>query len=183
MDNRFDLKGSTQNRRTLQERGDYYSSQRNQKVAMKDLDFRDHVGQVLLSNPKISHRPSLNRLNLQPARPLHTILASDAAFFALNNIIDYSLLLGVIQNTDEVLKELESGERPSNGNLYFSPQGVDPKQGYIIGVIDIFTEYNSKKKGEYYFKRVKYRGNVMSCVPPEMYAERFLKFMKKSLVV
>jgi len=41
---RFDLKGSTQGRRTLKDKAEYYSSTRNHKVALKDLDFRDYVG-------------------------------------------------------------------------------------------------------------------------------------------
>jgi 1-phosphatidylinositol-4-phosphate 5-kinase len=53
----------------------------------------------------------------------------------------------------------------------------------VIGIIDIFTEFNSRKKLEYYYKRVKYAGNTMSCVPPDMYAERFLEFMKRCLRV
>jgi hypothetical protein len=33
------------------------------------------------------------------------------------------------------------------------------------------------------YKSIKFRGNQMSCVPPQMYADRFVDFMKKSLVV
>jgi len=35
----------------------------------------------------------------------------DAEFFAGNNIIDYSLLVGCMSDTDEIMRELEAGER------------------------------------------------------------------------
>jgi 1-phosphatidylinositol-4-phosphate 5-kinase len=52
-----------------------------------------------------------------------------------------------------------------------------------MGIIDIFTEYNGLKKLEYLYKSVKHQSNQMSCVPPEIYANRFVDFMKKCLVV
>jgi len=48
-------------------------------------------------------------------------------------------------------------------------------------VIDFYYQvhyFSGKKKLEYYYKRVKFGGTSMSCVPPPMYADRFTKFMK-----
>ena len=50
----------------------------------------------------------------------------------------------------------------------------------MFGIIDILTEYNTKKKLEYQLKRLKF-GQTMSCIPPHLYGERFLKFMENSM--
>jgi 1-phosphatidylinositol-4-phosphate 5-kinase len=49
-----------------------------------------------------------------------------------------------------------------------------------MGVIDIFTYYNAKKKAEHFFKSLKYEEMTVSCVPPEAYAKRFVEFMDKA---
>lgn len=51
---------------------------------------------------------------------------------------------------------------------------------YILGVIDILTEFNTKKKMEYCFKKLMY-GDGISAVPPDIYAERFYNFMKQKV--
>ena len=35
-----------------------------------------------------------------------------------------------------------------------------------MGIIDIFTEYNAKKKVEHFLKSIKYEEMSVSCVPP-----------------
>jgi hypothetical protein len=41
---------------------------------------------------------------------------------------------------------------------------------------------SGKKKLEYYYKRLKYNGTSMSCVPPEVYAERFIRFLTRDCI-
>ena len=48
---RFDLKGSTQGRRTLREANEYRSPSRNRKIALKDLDYREHIKKITVVDP------------------------------------------------------------------------------------------------------------------------------------
>ncbi|KAJ3391734.1 Phosphatidylinositol-4-phosphate 5-kinase [Lobulomyces angularis] len=52
---------------------------------------------------------------------------------------------------------------------------------YYIGIIDIFTHYNYKKKAETYFRSLSNDSKKISSVKPKFYGERFLKFMKNSI--
>lgn len=49
-------------------------------------------------------------------------------------------------------------------------------------MIDILTEYNTKKKMEYCFKKMIY-GEGISAVPPDVYATRFYNFMRYKVFV
>jgi len=121
----------------------------------------------------------------------------DAEFFKANSIIDYSLLLGVHypdrieeMNRDSYFKdqnrqpnkikaEIMSGT--SVLNVFQKTQGGwlsgDGSKIYFLGIIDIFTEFNSFKKFEHGFKRIRY-GKGISCIPPADYAARFENFLK-----
>jgi hypothetical protein len=80
-----------------------------------------------------------------------------------NSIIDYSLLIGEIEEPIEEVKEKirQSKDPEIAQGLYFSN-----KKAYIMGIIDPLTGYTCRKKAEYLFKSCRH-GNNMSCVPPE----------------
>ena len=69
--------------------------------------------------------------------------------------------------------------------IYFT----NDDKAYVIGIIDSLTEYDMKKKGEYALKKVRY-GSPMtpegfpgsSCQNPEIYSERFKKFVETNFV-
>ena len=46
-----------------------------------------------------------------------------------------------------------------------------------MGVIDIFTEYNARKKVEHALRSVTRDPNTISCKPPGFYADRFYRFV------
>lgn len=48
---------------------------------------------------------------------------------------------------------------------------------YYMGIIDILTRYNTKKKLEHFFKGFTNNRNQISCVSSRDYAKRFLKFL------
>ena len=52
---------------------------------------------------------------------------------------------------------------------------------YYMGVIDILTVYNWKKKGENFLKSIKYSEADISAVNPKKYAARFVQFMKDGM--
>ena len=71
------------------------------------------------------------------------------------------------------------------GKFYEKNEGglasIDGQKIYYMGVIDIFTGYNAKKKAEHFLKSVKYDSETISCVPPSQYAKRFSDFIDKAL--
>ena len=64
--------------------------------------------------------------------------------------------------------------------MYKGPDGVEqPCEGKIfyMGIIDILQQYNVRKRFEARYRRVQGSGwQDASCVHPDLYAERFLKF-------
>ena len=122
---RFDLKGSITGRRELKLNETYDDPNRDSKRTLKDLDFMQYIKQIQLNHKIDDKRPRLEE-----------ILASDATFFARTNIIDYSLLLGEIRNSEELLEQLDANEQSSDG-IYFSVDG----KAYIMGIIDTLTDF------------------------------------------
>lgn len=53
---------------------------------------------------------------------------------------------------------------------------------YYMGIIDILQPYSARKQLEHFFKGMKYDRKEISCVPPSVYASRFLEFMDKAVV-
>ena len=58
---------------------------------------------------------------------------------------------------------------------------IDKSKIYYLGIIDIFTEYNMKKKGEHFLKSIQHDSQTISCVPPDQYANRFYTFIKDAI--
>ncbi|CAG9333428.1 unnamed protein product [Blepharisma stoltei] len=150
---RYDLKGSTYGRST--------DPNEDFSVARKDLDFNR-------SGLKIDIDPTKKEKVLQQ-------MERDCEFFVKNDIIDYSLLLGIhhtkgeriVHRTNVPLAETEGGGLMSlNGDKL-----------YFMGIIDILTLYGAKKKLEHLFKGSIYGSSAISCVPSKLYAERFLGYM------
>ena len=117
----------------------------------------------------------------------------DSSFLRECNIIDYSLLLGV---NDRSLKSAYSNLSPTRNSLEslrvdtandsgIGRQGgsittTDGRYNIFFGIIDIFTSFNLRKKGEFAIKRV-FLGKTISCVPPVQYADRFYSFMSSTV--
>ena len=54
---------------------------------------------------------------------------------------------------------------------------ADGTKVFYLGIIDVFTHYNFKKKAEHFVKSIQYDNYSISCVPPDVYADRFQKYM------
>ena len=52
------------------------------------------------------------------------------------------------------------------------------KRVYYFGIIDILTEFNKTKHLEYFFKKIRYCSEEMSCIPPRSYKDRFYNYLK-----
>ncbi|XP_025237003.1 phosphatidylinositol 5-phosphate 4-kinase type-2 gamma-like isoform X2 [Theropithecus gelada] len=77
-------------------------------------------------------------------------------------------------------RPLGPGEFESFIDVYAirSAEGAPQKEVYFMGLIDILTQYDAKKKAAHAAKTVKHgAGAVISTVHPEQYAKRFLDFI------
>eukprot|EP00359_Climacostomum_virens_P011623 CAMPEP_0204905696 /NCGR_PEP_ID=MMETSP1397-20131031/5564_1 /ASSEMBLY_ACC=CAM_ASM_000891 /TAXON_ID=49980 /ORGANISM="Climacostomum Climacostomum virens, Strain Stock W-24" /LENGTH=686 /DNA_ID=CAMNT_0052074605 /DNA_START=106 /DNA_END=2166 /DNA_ORIENTATION=- len=157
---RYDLKGSTYGRET--------SVDADHTVARKDLDFLARERKLILG-------PQRKEILLGQ-------LERDCMFFLQHSIIDYSLLLGV-HNLSEQLDDEEPrlSARFAEAN-YGGIVSEDKSVLYFTGIIDIFTLYNTKKKLEHAVRGSFYGADAISCVPPRNYAERFLEFINSITV-
>ena len=146
-----------------------YSLKRN-KIActLKDLDF-------INIDEKIE-------LNLADRQSIITSLTNDAHFFMKNRIIDYSLLMGIIETRRLVPEQIAFFEDIAKKQIvYFSK---DRSMILIIGIIDYFQLYTFSKFFEKYSKKlINCRFNLeTSSQPSGYYAKRFTDFINKILV-
>lgn len=118
-------------------------------------------------------------------------LKYDSEFLAEHNVMDYSLLVGIV-NEDSLkgTKKLEKENYPPDnskktifqadefGLLTWNPE-LKRKEIYYFGIIDILQIYSSKKKLEHLFKSVAFKTETISIVEPSFYAKRFCTFLSK----
>ncbi|XP_026194326.1 uncharacterized protein LOC34622224 [Cyclospora cayetanensis] len=194
---RYDLKGSTQGRSLPPELlGD-------STVARKDNDI---IRDGELASLTIEIGPERKQLFIDQ-------LTIDATFLRDHGIMDYSLLLGIsyahrtqdftfCQNGTLQIDEearfcqfmspavlsafLFTGtefERPFWCRDLGGLQSTDRTRLYYMGIIDILTHWNSRKKVEH-IARVLQTGNAsgVSCVNPTQYAQRFVDFISRHTV-
>lgn len=155
----FDLKGSVVNRRDpVIQRG----------KALKCMNFVDLN----------SSKRKLVRLDTEQAEHILDTLDSDSRFLARMNMMDYSVLLDIEQVTAKTdMSRLHS----LNRNEFVS---YDSKNIYHIGLIDFLEPYSIFKKAETAFKTRVMMGKMaqISCVPPDYYQERLMRFVKKQML-
>jgi 1-phosphatidylinositol-4-phosphate 5-kinase len=139
---RFDLKGSIIGRSTPEDQDD--------TVARKDLDF-NQAGLMIALGP-------------EKAKLLIDQIESDSEFFKKIRAVDYSLLVGIHERkrSDRMLEKTKSSrhrwtEADSGGIL-----SADGTQVYYIGIIDILTVYNMKKKLEHHARSILHNKNDIS---------------------
>ncbi|XP_041098623.1 phosphatidylinositol 4-phosphate 5-kinase-like protein 1 isoform X2 [Polyodon spathula] len=57
-----------------------------------------------------------------------------------------------------------------------------PEARYFVGIVDIFTVYGFRKKLEYLWKCLRYRGQAFSTVSPDVYARRLCHWVESHSV-
>lgn len=162
---KYDLKGSTHSRRVLKSYEGLNAESRIPKI-LKDLDFHEIDKQLVLEENDQNEKFNLT-----------TRIHSDVKFFRKNDIIDYSLILAVVDTrlcSHEVLQE----ELASN--KYHVMKSIDSNFIFVLGIIDYFQLYDLKKKFERSYKRVQKcdPGLETSSQPPSRYARRFERFIE-----
>ncbi|CAO3598578.1 unnamed protein product [Absidia cylindrospora] len=94
-------------------------------------------------------------------------------------------------NPDKLdLSELPDDPEERRNCVFYSDEGgfqatdeMDQPTGilYFMGIIDILTPYDTKKKTEHMFKSLTQDKTAISSVKPSLYGDRFMGFMAKTL--
>lgn len=150
----YDLKGSSIGRDATDEE--------KKKNFFKDNDF-------LLKKTKISIIKDYR------GEFMHTLM-EDCNFLSSLEIMDYSLLLGISQVTDQDKFNENSKTRFTNF------KSADGKLKYNLGVIDILQKWNLKKIAEMGLKSVVQEKKGLSSVPPKEYSQRFVDFINSNTI-
>eukprot|EP01084_Bolivina_argentea_P034994 64867_1 len=167
----YDLKGSWVGRMTKQRVG-----------VMKDLNLQRYI--VLTEKTR---------------KKLIKQLEVDTKFLSDNNVMDYSLLLGIynmkitygspqnnINQIDDESYTKYNEYLENGGDIYGGVRSalIEGPGIYYFGIIDAIQKYNFKKKLEAFFKVWIQRKNSkgISCVNPQLYRKRFIKYMKSIII-
>jgi 1-phosphatidylinositol-4-phosphate 5-kinase len=100
----------------------------------------------------------------------------DVIFLQNHSLLDYSLLVGVHE------REANAEEKAPKTNLLSKRiESSDGKQVYYIGIIDLLTEFNDRKKLEYVGKSIIHPVNSsqLSVQHPKAYGQRFIEYMER----
>ena len=163
---KYDLKGSVFNRRTMSLE-DITGARRSTKIniVMKDTDFVKIEKEIILQFEK--RRELINSLRL------------DVKFFIKHRIIDYSLIICVVDKTKlpEGYLEIEKARR----NHHVFESQADSTLCYFIGIIDYFQKFNFNKASERLAKMVLKCNTKLdtSSQPPKKYGKRFKQKMRE----
>jgi Ca2+-binding EF-hand superfamily protein len=108
------------------------------------------------------------------------IIKSDVEFLKTRNLIDYSLIVGVVDNTGKKLPDCYKDLSIYKHSIVV-PQVEENgivDTIFFLGIIDLFTFYDSYKHTEHILKSVVKNSKEISAVPAKDYADRFVKFME-----
>ncbi len=132
-------------------------------------------------------------------------LKRDTDFLIKHNLMDYSLLFAVENNTKNQQNTLlpsnqnftarlagnfNTNQNPlGNENQSHSSHIFESCEGgyfyYHISIIDYLQDYNFRKKFEHWWRTNITQANkaLISCVPAEIYGNRFLEFMRNDVII
>ena len=167
----FDLKGSTVQRKT--------KNVQNWKKyqVLKDMDYQWIT--------KVENK--LINFNKEDIKIIKRNLDNDIKFYKRLTLMDYSLLFIIIdypEKLDPDYKQIVAllDDPKYKGHVY---QSEKKNFIYIIGIIDYLQMYNFRKRLETFWKGVFYgkEKNMISCVEPNYYGERFQDFMTKNVFI
>ena len=99
-------------------------------------------------------------------------LRKDVEFLSSHGLVDYSLLLGISDNS-----AVSISDEPCTG-LSVLPS-ADCSRVFTLGVIDILTTFDLTKRAERVFKSIFYDSSGISSMAPNEYGQRFLGFMAR----
>jgi hypothetical protein len=194
---RYDLKGSRIGRRVLTGKRDAEIMAKGD-LALKDLDLENrkekiYIGdktEILLKQIK-NDADFLCKIGTNDYSLLLGIHYIDkerkpGQHFSFTNFLQSKsnaiMEDSIIKETSLSDKSCDSRQEKLKALIDFEDGGIISETGnevYFIGIIDILTKFNWKKKCEHFAKMVRYCSNNMSCTPPQMYRDRFVNYMSK----
>ena len=89
---------------------------------------------------------------------------------------------------NESESELLLHERRRPEKAFFESQdgglvSADGTEIYFMGIIDILTNFGTKKKIENMVRSVVHNSRTISCIPPQQYGDRFFRFMNERVFI
>lgn len=162
---KYDLKGSEYDRMVLDHRI-LYDFRQEVKNILKDKDFDEIDGYF--------------QIKKRSKKKLMSSLKKDVEFFKRHSVIDYSLIVSIVDKTKLPDGYLDYEKKRMNYRVFQSDE--DPDIVYFFGIIDYFQLYTTMKKLERFFKmgmKCNFKLETSS-QPPERYASRFLNKMAKN---
>ena len=161
----FDLKGSSYKRK---------KKQNDKNSPFKDLDFLKEKKCICVDHKQYYDLIRTVRL--------------DVKFLARLNLLDYSLLVSLPDmgcqrsNLDKNCSDSKENTSKNANKDQNSGRLSSSKvtESFRVGIIDFLTKFDLKKKLEYASKRC-ICGPGISCVPPDYYSDRFLKFVQEKV--
>eukprot|EP01116_Phalansterium_solitarium_P008059 TRINITY_DN2128_c0_g1_i3.p1 TRINITY_DN2128_c0_g1~~TRINITY_DN2128_c0_g1_i3.p1 ORF type:complete len:574 (-),score=123.80 TRINITY_DN2128_c0_g1_i3:93-1814(-) len=150
---KYDLKGSTVGRCATEE------EKQDTDVILKDLDVR-----------------RVFKLGAAARKELMAQLERDTKFLEEQQVLDYSFLVGV-HKIDATSPDIST---IMNHTMFY--QSEDGTEYFWFLIIDIFQEWNIRKRLENSIKSLWSDGSQISAVHPTLYRERFMKFLSGLIV-
>lgn len=178
---RFDLKGSTRNRRA-----------KDTDAVLKDLNWQGAL--------------SLENAVSKSVRQRHE---RDCAFLAQQKVLDYSVMVGIHRPTPQedgapttTLPATQTAPSQSTGTKgwgklrqmmaahsltmrsecgFYGPYNGQNAAVYLMGIIDYLIPWDRKKRAEHCYKQCCCKAEGTSCVPPAAYADRQVAFIQSLL--
>ena len=162
---KYDMKGSGYNRKV--HKGSFAEIDKNTVIndVYKDKDFEQ------IENTQ--------KFSSEDYKMIHAQIHKDVLFFESSKLIDYSLLMGVIDQS-KFDKEEEREEVLMNYRVFREDKEESDNQVYCIGVIDYFQKWTVGKSIERCQKRCINCNSKLdtSAQPPDEYAKRFKGFFR-----
>ena len=124
-------------------------------------------------------------------RKINDRLREDATILRMFNLMDYSILLCIEENLNPkkvpnhvLIQEFDKKKKDfAWRHQFISDNGL---WIYHISVIDYLQDYNCEKRGENFLKTNRTtaeNAKLISAVHPDDYADRFVQFMKTSVII
>ena len=192
---KFDLKGSSFNRK------EQFDPERVENKVMKDLNFDEYEKVLMISERKLGH---LRSITSKDSKFLAKMELMDYSLFVVKLDLDketsmaifgksiqekqelaVSSLLGTSQDESITIRESLASVLPDNDKYKFYRKylfsSLHSGKAYLIAIIDYFQYYNFAKLMETNYKSIIHprEDNSISCVRPDVYSERFIKFIEK----
>ncbi|EFC47586.1 phosphatidylinositol-4-phosphate 5-kinase [Naegleria gruberi] len=110
-------------------------------------------------------------------------LKKDVNFFTSCEVMDYSLITGIVAPKEGTLEAIQNHIKSNNekgrDKFQIITNTKNSQEFYYFGFIDYFTKYGLRKKAANNIKSMKNDSSTISTVPPSSYSDRFMQFIFK----